>query len=108
MNSSIIQLLDFKKLNRDNYAAWKSQLNTILVIDDIRFVLTEEYPQTLAPNDNLIVRKGYHQWVKANEKTRAYILVSMTDVLAKKHEFLATTKEIMDSLRVILDNHRTP
>ncbi|KAA0026000.1 gag/pol protein [Cucumis melo var. makuwa] len=35
----------------------------------------------------------------ANEKARVYILASMSDVLAKKHESLATAIEIMDSLR---------
>ncbi|TYK30527.1 gag/pol protein [Cucumis melo var. makuwa] len=37
--------------------------------------------------------------VKANEKARVYIPANMFDVLAKKHESLAATKKIMDSLR---------
>ena len=40
----------YEKLNGDNYATWKSNLNTILVIDDLRFVLTEECPPN--PNSN--------------------------------------------------------
>ncbi|KAA0051988.1 gag/pol protein [Cucumis melo var. makuwa] len=98
MNSSIVQLLASEKLNSDNYAAWKSNLNTILVVDDLRFVLTEECPQTLVSNANRASRKAYARWIKANEKARVYILASMLDVLVKKHESLATTKEIMDSL----------
>ena len=74
-------------------------MNTILVINDIRFVLTEDCPQTSTPNANQSVQKAYDRWVKANEKTRVYILASMIDVLVKKHESLATAKEIMDSLR---------
>ena len=70
MNSSIVQLLAFKKLNGDNYAAWKSNLNTILVVDDLRFFLTEECPQTPASNANRTSRKAYDRWVKANEKAR--------------------------------------
>ncbi|KAA0039126.1 gag/pol protein [Cucumis melo var. makuwa] len=35
----------------------------------------------------------------ANEKTHVCILANIYDVLAKKHESLATAKEIMDSLR---------
>ncbi|KAA0043451.1 gag/pol protein [Cucumis melo var. makuwa] len=99
MNSSIVQLLASKKLNDDNYAAWKSNLNTILVVDDLRFVLTEECPQTLASNANRTSREAYDRWIKANEKAHVYILASMSDVLAKKHESLATAKEIMDSLK---------
>ncbi|KAA0062741.1 gag/pol protein [Cucumis melo var. makuwa] len=97
MNSSIVQLLAFEKLNGDNYAAWKSNLKTILVIDDLRFVLAEECPQTPASNVNRASREAYDGWIKANEKARVYILASMSDVLAKKHESLAMAKEIMDS-----------
>ncbi|KAA0038359.1 gag/pol protein [Cucumis melo var. makuwa] len=99
MNSSIVQLLAFEKLNGDNYAAWKSNLNTILVVDDLRFVLTEECPQTPSSNASQTSRKAYDRWIKANEKACVYILASMSDVLAKKHESLATAKEIMDSLK---------
>ncbi|XP_038895766.1 uncharacterized protein LOC120083930 [Benincasa hispida] len=35
MTSSLVQLLAFEKLNGDNYAAWKSNLNMILVMDDL-------------------------------------------------------------------------
>ncbi|XP_038891685.1 uncharacterized protein LOC120081079 [Benincasa hispida] len=99
MNSLIIQLLASEKLNGDNYSAWKSNLNTILIVDDLRFVLSEECPQAPASNANRTVREAYDRWVKANEKACVYILASMSDVLAKKHESLATAKEIIDSLR---------
>ncbi|TYK19580.1 gag/pol protein [Cucumis melo var. makuwa] len=99
MNSSIVQLLAFEKLNGDNYAAWKSNLNTILVVNDLKFVLTEECPQTSTSNANRASRKAYDRWIKANEKARVYILASMSDVLEKKHGSLATAKEIMDSLK---------
>ena len=52
MNSSIVHLLASEKFNGDNYMPWKSQLNTILLIDDLRFVLIEERPQALASNAN--------------------------------------------------------
>ncbi|XP_038882362.1 uncharacterized protein LOC120073628 [Benincasa hispida] len=99
MNNSIIQLLASEKLNGDNYSAWKSNLSTILVVDDLRFVLIEECPQAPASNANRTIREAYDRWAKANEKARIYILASMSDVFAKKHEYLATAKEIIDSLR---------
>ncbi|TYK21885.1 gag/pol protein [Cucumis melo var. makuwa] len=101
MNSSIVQLLAFKKLNGDNYATWKSNLNKILVIVDLRFFLNEERPQALASNAN-------HRWVKANEKAHIYILASMSNVLTKKHESLAHAKEIMDSLREMFGQPSLP
>ncbi|KAA0051355.1 gag/pol protein [Cucumis melo var. makuwa] len=77
----------------------KSNLNTILVVDDLRFVLTKERSQAPASNANRNVREAYDRWVKANEKACVYILASMSYLLTKKHESLATAKEIMDSLR---------
>ncbi|TYJ96575.1 gag/pol protein [Cucumis melo var. makuwa] len=56
-------------------------------------------PQTPASNANRASRKAYDRWIKANEKACVFILASMSDVLAKKHESLAMTKEIMDSLK---------
>ncbi|KAA0035897.1 gag/pol protein [Cucumis melo var. makuwa] len=98
MNSSIVQLLASEKLNGDKYAAWKSNLNGV---DNLRFFLTEECPQTSASNANRTSQEAYDRWVKANEKARVYILASMTNVLAKKYESLATAKEIVDALRAI-------
>ena len=59
MTSSIVKLLAFEKLNSDNYGTWKSNLNTILVIDDLKFVLIEEYPPNLSSNANRTVRDAY-------------------------------------------------
>ena len=99
MTNSIVQLLASEKLNGDNYNTWKSNLNTILVIDDLKFVLTEECPSNLSSNANQTVRDTYDRWIKANEKARVYILASISDVLAKKHDVMGTTKEIMESLK---------
>ncbi|KAA0042320.1 gag/pol protein [Cucumis melo var. makuwa] len=63
--------------------------------------LDRECPQTSTLNANRASQEAYDRWIKANEKARVYILASMSDVLAKKHESLATTKEIMDSLKGI-------
>ncbi|TYJ98341.1 gag/pol protein [Cucumis melo var. makuwa] len=63
----------------------------------------EECPQTPGSNTNRTSREAYDRWVKANEKARVYILSSMTDVLAKKHESLATPKEIMNALKSMFE-----
>ena len=86
MSSSIIALLKNEKLTGENYATWKSNLNTILVIDDLRFVLTEECPPIPARNASQSARDAYDRWTKANDKARVYILASLSGVLNKKHE----------------------
>ena len=99
MSTSIVQLAS-EKLNGDNYGTWKSNLNTILVIDNLRFVLTEECPVP-AQNANRTVRDVHDRWTKANEKAKVYILASISDILSKKHEKMVTAKEIMDSLQAL-------
>ncbi|XP_022158062.1 uncharacterized protein LOC111024637 [Momordica charantia] len=99
MSTSIITLLVAQKLNDENYKQWKSNINTILMIDDLRFVLQEDCPQAPAPNATVAVRNIYDRWIKANDKAKVDILASISDVLAKKHENSVITKEIMDSLQ---------
>ncbi|XP_038891639.1 uncharacterized protein LOC120081031 [Benincasa hispida] len=98
MTTSSVQLLASDKLTGDNYVTWKSNLNTILVIDDLMFVLTKKCSSIPNSNANQTVREAYDKWMKANEKARVYILASIFDVLAKKHKSMYTAKEIMESL----------
>ena len=72
-------------------------INTVLIVDDLKFALTEECSQIPAQNASQNVRDA--KWMKANEKARAYILASLSEVLAKKHETMVTACEIMDSLQ---------
>jgi len=99
MTSATLNMLAADKLNGNNYASWKNTINTVLIIDDLRFVLVEECPQVPAANATRTVREPYERWAKANEKARAYILASLSEVLAKKHESMLTAREIMDSLQ---------
>ncbi|XP_038877369.1 uncharacterized protein LOC120069658 [Benincasa hispida] len=99
MASLLVQLLASDKLTGDNYATWKSNLNTILVIDDLRFVLIEDGPPIPSSNANRTVWESYDRWTKANEKACVYILANVSDVLVKKRKSINTAKEIMESLR---------
>ncbi|KAA0054432.1 gag/pol protein [Cucumis melo var. makuwa] len=99
MTSATLNMLAADKLNGNNYASWKNTINTVLIIDDLRFVLVEECPQVPAANATRTVREPYERWAKANKKARAYILASLSEVLAKKHESMLTAREIMDSLQ---------
>ncbi|XP_038902401.1 uncharacterized protein LOC120089040 [Benincasa hispida] len=99
MSNSIIQLLTSDKFNGESYSNWKSNLNTILVVDDLRFVLTEECPPIPSLTKNRSVQDAYDRWVRANEKARAYILESISDVLNKKYETMLIACEIMASLQ---------
>ncbi|KAA0041562.1 DNA-binding protein HEXBP-like [Cucumis melo var. makuwa] len=62
----------------------------------------EECPPSRTQNASQSVRDAYDHWTKANDKAHVYILVSMSDILTKKHEIMVTARQIMDSLREIL------
>ncbi|XP_038874884.1 uncharacterized protein LOC120067387 [Benincasa hispida] len=103
MSNTIIQLLASEKFNGEGYSKWKSNINTILVVDDLRFVLTKECLLVPSSTATQNVRDVYDTWVKANEKSRAYILASVSNVLNKKHEVMPTTRKIMASLQEIFE-----
>ncbi|TYK00843.1 gag/pol protein [Cucumis melo var. makuwa] len=97
MSSSIIALLKKEHLTGENYAMWKSKLNMILVIVDLRFILMEECPPFPTQNASESIRDAYNRRTKANDKACLYILASMSDILSKKHEIMVTARQIMDS-----------
>ncbi|XP_038875057.1 uncharacterized protein LOC120067584 [Benincasa hispida] len=46
-----------------------------------------------------VIKDAYDRWTKANEKARVYILASISEILAKKHEVIVTMRKIMESLQ---------
>ena len=50
MVSPIISILLNDKLTGENYIKWKSNMNVILICEDLKFVLMEECPPELAKN----------------------------------------------------------
>ena len=44
-----------------NYASWKNTINTVLIIDDLRLFLVEEFPQVPAANAIEIVREAHER-----------------------------------------------
>ena len=98
-SNPIIALLANESLTGDNFVKWKSNVNIVLVCENNRFVLTEECPAEPVANAARSVRESYERWIQANNKARAYMLASMSDVLRLKHEMMETAIEIMDSLQ---------
>ena len=63
MSKPIFSLLATKKLTDDNFAEWKKNMNIILVLDNLKFFLTEEYPPQPAANANKSQKDSYDNWV---------------------------------------------
>ncbi|KAA0034863.1 gag/pol protein [Cucumis melo var. makuwa] len=61
-----------------------------------RISLVKEYLQVPTANATRTVREAYERWAKANEKARAYILASLSEVLTKKHESMLTAPSVRE------------
>src|SRR5215813_1943196 len=99
MVSQIISILSNDKLTGENYVKWKSNMNAVLVCEDLKFVLVEECPPEPARNAGQATRDAHQKWVKANEKARCYLLAGMSKVLTAKHEPMATAYQMLQSLQ---------
>ena len=98
ITSSIISLFGAKKLTGENYAIWKNTINTVLVINDHKFVITKKCSPAPGSNVAKNVRDAYDRWIKVNDNAKVYILAGLTEVLAKKHETMINAREIIESL----------
>ena len=98
MSNPIIALLSKDVLTGDNFQKWKSNLNIVLVGENIRYVLN--VPKPPIPNNNATrqVKAKFDQWVASNNKAIAYMLASMSDVLRAKFENQESAMELLDSL----------
>ena len=74
-------------------------MNVILVCEDLKFILMEKYLPEPAPNAGRAARNAYNNWIKANEKAHSYLISSMSEVLAARHEPMTIASIIMQSLQ---------
>ena len=96
---SVIARYKNLKLIGKHYATWKSNLNMILVVDDLWFVLMVECLLVPTRNACQTVSDAYDRRTMANKKARVYILTIFSDVLAKKHVAMVTACMIMEFLQ---------
>ena len=99
MSNPIIALLSKDVLTGENFQKWKSNLNIVLVGENIKYILSVPRPplpnNTTARHD----KDAYDQWVASNNKAIAYMLASMSDVLRAKFENNDSAVDILDSLQ---------
>ena len=98
MSNPIIALLSKDVLIGDNFQKWESNLNIVLVRENIKYILN--VPKPPVPNNTAThqVKAEFDQWVASNNKAIAYMLARMFDVLRAKFENQETAVEILDLL----------
>ena len=94
-------ILKENKLTGPNYIDWKRNLNLVLTAEEYKFVLTDVCRPTPGSDSLNEDVEAYHQWRKADEMARCYILASMSNILQHQHENLATAYDMMMNLKEI-------
>ena len=98
MANPIVALLSRTVLTGENFQKWKSDLNIVLMSENMRFILTDPCPPVPAANATRAVRNSYDQWISANNRAIGYMLASMSDTLRSKMERMDTAVEILEAL----------
>ena len=66
MANPIVALLSRTVLTGENFQKWKSDLNIVLMSENMRFILTDPCPPVPAANAQRAVRDNYERWMNAN------------------------------------------
>ena len=98
MANPIVALLSRTVLTGENFQKWKSDLNIVLMSENIRFILIDPCPLVPAANAQRAVRDSYDRWMNANNRAISYMLASMSDKLSSKMERMVTAVEILEAL----------
>ena len=104
-SNPVVALLSNESLTGDNYSKWKSNMNIVLVCENIRFVLSEECPPDPPANVARNVREKYDSWIQANNKAKGYMLASMSDVLRQKYGNKETALRLWNLFMLCLVNN---
>ncbi|XP_062108444.1 uncharacterized protein LOC133819259 [Humulus lupulus] len=98
-SNPIISLLSKELLTSENFMKWKSNINIVLIGDNSKFVMTEAEPDFPRENASKAVREKYDRWTASNNKAKAYMLASMSEMLRTKMEDIETAYDIMEQLQ---------
>ena len=66
--SATLNMLSADKLNGNYYSSLNNTVNTMLIINDMWFVLINECPQVLVADATRTDQEADECWVKGNEK----------------------------------------
>ena len=81
--NTIIALLANEKLSGDNFVKWKLNINIVLICENQKFVLIEEFPPEPHANASHTVRERYYSWIHSHNKACCYMLASMNMFLGR-------------------------
>ena len=81
MANTIVALLSRTVLTGENFQKWKSDMNIVLMSENIRFILIDPCPPINAANAQQAMRENYDRWMNTNNRAISYMLASIFDTL---------------------------
>ena len=106
MANPIVALLSRTVLTGENFQKWKSDLDIVLISENIRFILIDPCPLVPATNTQRAVRENCDRWTNANNRAITYMLTSMSDTLRSKMKMKVTAVEIIEAVHEIFGKQR--
>lgn len=79
-------ILGNEKLIRDDCNNWKCNMNLVLVIENIQYMLKEECPPISPKNAPQSISYAYNKWIESNDKSYNCLLESIIGMIKIHHE----------------------
>ena len=95
----LFTILKDNKLIGPNYIEWKRNLDIVLTAEEYKFCTYEPKPEQPAADAPDEEKEYYKRWIKADEKSRCYILAAMSGVLQHQHQAMATASDMLFNLK---------
>jgi len=91
----LTKILDKNYLTGSNFVDWKRNLMIVLTADKIAHVLKGDTPDLALMNGTQEQKELFEKWHEHDEMAKCYMLASMTNMLQKQCEGMATASCIM-------------
>ena len=95
-------------MTRPNYVDRKRNLDILLTFKEYKYVLTEKCSNLSTTNVPRLKKERYKKWVKTDEMTRCYILLSISSILQHQPKDYLSTTDMILSLKEVFGEQRRP
>ncbi|PKI75972.1 hypothetical protein CRG98_003630 [Punica granatum] len=92
-------ILNDKRLTRPNLSDWLHNLNNVMNIESITYILETKPVLALGVEVTDEELSNYELWHANDLKVRCYMLASMSDKLQRQHENMKSAREVLKQLK---------
>ena len=91
----LIKILDKNRFTGSDFVDWKRNLMIVLTAEKIAYILKGVTPDLALHNGTQEQKEYFKKWHEHDQVTKCYMLASMTNILQKQCEGMATASCIM-------------